>query len=145
LQNIDIEELLEIRSRGNFKDWFENKLDELTKVIPKTTSRGKKISDGARKWGYGAKILNLFLRDIIFHHRYFTEKNANRIQYFLYVPLDSIVIKRLFKLREQLSFKRIKDIDTPEKFYTVQNRLKHAARKVGVPRIWFDDNWADRT
>jgi hypothetical protein len=144
LQNIDVEELLKIQSEGNFKKWFENELDKLTKVIPKTTSRSKKITDGARKWGYGAKILNLFLRDIIFHHRYFTEKDANRIQYFLYVPLDSILIERLFKLGEQLSFKRIKDIDTPEKFYTVQDRLKHAAREVGVPRIWFDDNWVDR-
>ncbi len=145
LQNVNVEELLEIRNEGNFKKWFENKLDKLAKVIPKTTSRGKKITDGARKWGYGAKILNLFLRDIVFHHRYFTEKDANRIQYFLYVPLDSIVIDRLFELEEQLSFRRIKDIDTPEKFYDVQDKLKQAASKVGVPRIWFDDNWADRT
>jgi len=49
LQNIDVEELLKIKNDDNFREWFENKLDELTKVIPKTTSRGKKITDGARK------------------------------------------------------------------------------------------------
>jgi len=147
LQNIDADELLKIRSDDKFEKWFENKLNKLTKAIPKTTSRDKKITDGARKWGYGAKILNLFLRDIVFHHRYFAEKDANRIQYFLYVPLDKIVIGRLRKLGEPLSYKkikRIKDINSREKFYDVQNRLKQAADKVRVPRIWFDDNFADQ-
>jgi len=142
LQNIDVEELSKIK-KSNFKKWFENKLNEVTKAIPKITSRGKKITDGARKWGYGAKILNLFLRDIVFHHRYFTGKDADRIQSFLYVPLDSIVLGRLHELGKQ-QHKKIKDIDSPEKFYSVQNILGQAANEIGVPRIWFDDNWAER-
>jgi len=43
-----------------------------------------------------------------------------------------------------LPFKAIKEIDTTEKFYDVQELLGEAAAKVGVPRVWFDDNWGDR-
>ena len=143
LQDIDVEKLLDIQNEDNFREWFENKLDEVTKVIPKTTSRSKKITDGARKWGYGAKILNLFLRDIVFQHRYFAEKDADRIQSFLYVPLDSIVLGQLHELGKQRP-KKIKNIDSSEKFYKIQEKLGDEAKKAKVPRIWFDDMWVDQ-
>ena len=43
-----------------------------------------------------------------------------------------------------LHVKKIKDINTPEKFYEIQGVLDQAARKVNTPRIWFDDNWVAR-
>jgi hypothetical protein len=144
LRNVDVDELLKIKTESKFQMWFEKTLEKLVNVIPDKTSRGKKISKGARKWGYGAKILNLFVRDIVLHSRYFTDTQSERIQKFLYVPIDGIIIDKLCKLGEKLCFDKIKEIDTREKFYEIQNRLGRAASKFGVPRVWFDDNWGNR-
>jgi hypothetical protein len=51
---------------------------------------------------------------------------------------------RLRKLGMKLAFDRIREIDTAERFFGVQQQLGEAARKVDVPRVWFDDNWGDR-
>lgn len=38
----------------------------------------------------------------------------------------------------------IKEIDSAEKFFGVQDSLGEAAKKARVPRIWFDDIWGMR-
>jgi hypothetical protein len=78
------------------------------------------------------------------YSRYFTDADAARISPWLYSPIDRVVIDRLRKLHGLLPFRQIKGINTPEKFYLVQDLLGQAAAKVGVPRVWFDDNWGDR-
>jgi len=143
LTEINLDAIKKVGSQAQYKKWFERQLSKLATKIKKTNPNNKRIYPGY-KWGHATKILNLFLRDIILHSRYFAEKDADKIQYFLYVPVDSIVINRLTKLGEQLPFKRIKEIDTQEKFYCVQDILGRAAKKAGAPRIWFDDNWGDR-
>ena len=35
-------------------------------------------------------------------------------------------------------------VDSPKKFYGLQDLLGEAAREVGVPRVWFDDAWATK-
>jgi hypothetical protein len=130
--------------KAKFQIWFEKNLEEVVKAVPDKTSRGEKISEGARKWGYGTKILNLFVRDIVLHSRYFTDTQSERMQKFLYVPIDGIIIDKLCKLGEKLCFDKIKEIDTREKFYEIQNRLGQAASEFSVPRVWFDDNWGNR-
>jgi hypothetical protein len=54
------------------------------------------------------------------------------------------VIRRLRKLGYAPPFRSIKEIDSSGKFYDVQNALGEAARSIGVPRVWFDDNWGQR-
>jgi hypothetical protein len=78
------------------------------------------------------------------YSRYFTDAEAAVIVPWLYSPIDGVVIRRLGRLNGPLPFRKIKDIDEPEKFYRVQDLLGQAAAKVGVPRVWFDDNWGDR-
>jgi hypothetical protein len=60
------------------------------------------------------------------------------------VPIDSQVIKKIRALGCTLPFNKIKDINTAEKFYSVQDLLGRAASAENIPRIWFDDVWADR-
>ena len=72
------------------------------------------------------------------------DAEAARISPWLYSPIDHVVINRLWKLHGPLPFWQIKGIDTPDKFYLVQDLLGQAAAKVGVSRVWFDDNWGDR-
>jgi hypothetical protein len=60
------------------------------------------------------------------------------------VPIDGVVIRGLKALGIPPPFTKIKEIDTREKFYWVQYALEGPARSVGVPRVWFDDIWADQ-
>jgi len=141
LYKIDIGRLEDI-GKNDFHNWFEKNLKKVAKKIPHETSKKKKISDGSRKWGYAAKILNLYLRGIVLGNHYFTYKQVEKIEKLLYVPIDSKIIDAV-KEHINLDFNKIKDVNTSEKFYKVQNALGEAALKAGVPRIWFDDKWVD--
>jgi len=140
---INVDDLLTLKSEAAFKDWFEKQLAKVVHHIPTETTKDKPISDGARQWGYGAKILNLFLMDAVLHCRHFTDEEADRIQYLLYVPLDSKVINRITERGEELPFEKIKEIDSSKKFYDIQCKLGQNAQQVGIPRIWLDDIWAN--
>lgn len=144
LTGINVDDLLTIESEEQFKAWFEKNLTLVTQVIPDENSHGEELSDGTRRWGYAAKILTLFLRDIVEHCRYFSDDQAKRARKWLYTPMDSEVMDKLCECGEQIPFGKIKEIDTREKFYGVQDLLGRAANKVGIPRVWFDDNWGDR-
>jgi len=146
LLRVDVNRMLRIKNPKDFKKWFEDELTKVARAIPKVTrnkKKNKKLSRGARYWGYGAKILNLYLRDIVIHNHYFTDAQVERIQDLLYVPLDSKVIDKLKKLNVHLDFGKIKEIDNCDKFYQVQDELGRAADKAGAPRIWFDYVWAE--
>lgn len=144
LNTIDVDYLPKIKTQEEFKEWFEKKLGIVTNAIPKKNSKGKNISDDTRRWGYGTKILCLFLRDMVDHCRYFTEDEVKEVRKLLYVPIDSIIIDKLVECGETLPFNNIEEIDSEDKFYSIQDKLIQAAQIIDVPRIWFDDNWGDR-
>jgi hypothetical protein len=145
LPDIPVDELLGLKEQEDFKRWFEKQLDKLATRIKETNSGNAAINlDGGYKWGHATKILCLYLRDVVAHREYFASEDAARIMEWLYVPIDSINMARLRRCGVSLDFAKIKEVDTPDKFYSVQNALGEAAKSTGVPRIWFDDNWADR-
>jgi hypothetical protein len=43
-----------------------------------------------------------------------------------------------------MPFDRIREIDSAAKFRVPQRALADAAKSARVPRVWFDDNWAER-
>ena len=143
LITIDVDNLLSIETEEAFKEWFKKNLDLVTDIIPTKNSHGENLSDGTRRWGYAAKILCLYLRDIVEHCRYFNPEQAQKARQWLYCPIDKKVMDKMRQCGENLSFKKIKEIDTEDLFYDVQKRLGEAADKVGVPRIWFDYVWSD--
>jgi hypothetical protein len=144
LEKISVDQLLRLRSEKDYKKWFEKQLNVLARKINKTNKGNTRIYPGY-KWGHTTKILCLYLRSVVMDSEFFNQSHREKIKYLLYCPIDSVVMNALEECNVPLPFKKIKDIDTPDKFYDVQDRLKHAATKVKVPRIWFDDNWADRT
>ena len=145
LKTIAVDELPEIKNQEAFKAWFEEQLKKVFKVIPCKTSKNEDLSEGARKWGYAAKILCLFLRDMIEHCRYFTPEQAEKVRQWLYCPIDKNVIDNMKECGVSLPFSKIMEVDTREKFYDeVQERLSEAADNVEVPRILFDYVWSDR-
>ena len=143
LEKINVDDLLRLKDEADYKAWFENNLSNLSQEINKTNPQNTNIYPGY-KWGHATKILNLYIREVVEYKRYFTESEAAKIRKWLYVPIDSQVMKKIRALGYTLPFNKIKDIDTAKKFYGVQDLLGRAASAVNVPRIWFDDVWADR-
>ena len=140
---IPFDEILSLQNQEDYRIWFERELNRVAKEIEKANGENSKIHPGY-DWGHAAKLLNLQIREVVLNSRYFTDDEVKRIEPWLYQPIDSIVMDNLKKLGIKLPFTKIKEIDTPEKFYLVQNLLKDAANRVGIPSIWFDDVWGDR-
>ncbi|MBN1568336.1 MAG: hypothetical protein JXA73_10860 [Acidobacteria bacterium] len=143
LARISIDEIAKVGNQKQFKAWFEYWLEVLAKEILRLNSTNDRIHPGY-KWGHSTKILTLYIRELVINTRYFKDPIVDTIVPFLYSPIDSVVINRLLDLGCDFGFLRIKDIDTPEKFYSIQDLLDKPAKAVGAPRIWFDDNWGDR-
>ena len=143
LRDMDLSGLTKIQTQEQYKQWFESNLSVLAKKIKDTNPDNTKIFPG-HQWGHATKIFCLFLNDMVVHRDYFDAKTAKRLIYFLYAPIDGIVIRRLKKLGIRLDFSLIKEIDSADRFYGIQDILEKAAKKAKAPRIWFDDNWGDR-
>jgi hypothetical protein len=141
--SIPVAELRAVPDEDAFRPWFERHLAATAGAISRRNAKNRRIQPGAR-WGHGTKVLTIFLREMVAHSRFFRDEEVKRIEPLLYVPLDSITMGRLRDLGIRLPFKRIREIDSARKFYDVQDALGAAAGQVGVPRVWFDDNWGDR-
>jgi hypothetical protein len=141
LTEIPVDELPGLKNQEEFKEWFEKQLNRLARRIDRTNPGNRRIRPGY-KWGHATKILCLYLRDITLHREYFVDGQVERVTRWLYVPLDSVNMASLRRCGVPLDFCKIKEIDTGDKFYQVQDQLGRAAERAGVPRIWFDDNWS---
>jgi hypothetical protein len=143
LCTVPVKELASIKSDQKYRCWFEKQLSRVARCIKRTNADNRRIDPGY-KWGHAGKVLNLYLRDIVHNSRYFSDSVVTRLGFWLYIPIDRILLRRLRELDCKTGLKAIKDIDTAKKYFRVQDILSPAAEKVGVPRVWFDDNWADR-
>ncbi len=143
LADVKIEAIRQIWTQEDFSVWFDANVEGVVRVISRKNRDNPRISPGT-KWGHSTKIMALLIRELVLNSRYFTDTEVERVSSFLYVPIDRIVMERLRKLKINLPFSRIREIDTRAKFYEVQEILGRAAAECGVPRVWFDDNWGDR-
>jgi hypothetical protein len=145
LARLPVDDLPELTDEAAFRPWFTRQLDPVARAIirlnPPETRPG--IHPGY-KWGHATKVLALFVRDLVLFSRYFSDDEVEKIAPLLYCPVDSIVIKRLRELGEPSGVSQISGIDSPQRFWRIQDLLGQAAATVGVPRVWFDDNWGDR-
>lgn len=142
LQSLPVDELPSLNRQG-FEAWFDAQLERVSKELRKLNAENVRLQPGL-KWGHAAKVLALYVRDLVAHSRYFDDRIARRIEPWLYVPVDGIVIRRLRRLGIRFGFSEIRQINSRAKFLRVQECMGAAAAKAGVPRVWFDDNWADR-
>ncbi len=143
LLKLDIRDLQPVRSEVAYRWVFEEQLEHLAQAIRRCNRNNNRIKPGL-KWGHATKILCLFHRDMVVHSRYFNMPTADRLSRYLYAPIDNIVLERLVSLGSNPAVSGINGIDTKAKFYKIQSDLGSAAKKVKVPRVWFDDNWGDR-
>ena len=143
LEQIPVDDLLTIVDADGFRTWYEEQLQSVATEIRKRNAKRARILPGI-KWGHSAKVLSLFLRDLVEQCRYFTDAESRAIVPWLHVPVDSLVMKRLRRCGVALPVRQIKEIATAKQFYAIQDCLEAAAQRAGIPRVWFDDNWAKR-
>lgn len=143
LLRLDVASLQNVCNESDFRGLFENQLEYLARSIRRSNRQNSRVKPGL-KWGHATKILCLYHRGMVLHSRFFEEHTADRLSDFLFAPIDNIVINRLVKLGYDPGVSNIKSIDTKQKFFKIQDDLRFAAKKVGIPRVWFDDNWGDR-
>jgi len=144
IPTLDLDSLPTLADDSDFRSWFLTGLDEVADAIHRLSPKHQKpgIYPGY-KWGHATKVWSLFLRDLVILSRHLTPEDANRIEPWLYCPVDGIVIRKLRAVGVDPGVDLIKDLDE-QRFWAIQGRLGDAARVVGVPRVWFDDVWSDR-
>jgi hypothetical protein len=133
-------ELSKINSRAAFENWFEKQLEGVARTLRQKNARNKRVQPGL-KWGHAAKVLSLFIRDVV-SARVLSRRVSKRVEGFLFVPIDGPNLRHLRQLQVPVKFKAIKNIRSRGDFYVIQNLLADAAKQVGVPRVWFDDLWS---
>ena len=143
LLKIPVDKLKDMRSKKEYEKWFEAQLERVARAILVKNRKNQHVNPGY-KWGHAAKVLTIYIRGIVINSRYFDEDTVKRVSPWLFAPVDRIVLKRLHKLKCRFGFSGIKNIETRDDFYLLQNTLEDAAKKARVPRVWFDDNWASR-
>lgn len=143
LDDVSIDEIAEVRNQWQFNGWFEAQLDIVAQAVKNPNDQNERVNPGY-KWGHATKVLTLHIRELVLDSRYFDDATVQRVSPWLYTPIDSIVLNRLRTVGCAVPFRAIKDIDSAEKFYGLQDFLGRAAACVGIPRVWFDDNWGDR-
>src|SRR5262249_48079444 len=135
LSGLRVEKLADLRE-SEFRRWYERQLEGVAQELLIRNRQNAWVQPGL-KWGHANKVLSLYLRDLVLHTRFFPDTAVESIKHWLYAPLDSIAITRLRKLGVNLPFRRIREIDSAEKFYEVQDALEAAASHIRVPRVWF--------
>lgn len=144
LLSVAVDELRNVAGADDYRRWYIRALDQLVESLQRRNRDNTRVQPGLR-WGHATKILSIYVREVLFHTRYFTEDEYRRTGPFLYVPFDSIVMRELVSCGVTLPFFQIKSIDSEEKFFSAQDLLFRSAEAVGTWAIWFDDVWAARS
>jgi hypothetical protein len=143
LVELPVEEITNLRSRKAFEKWYVRQLYKLGRTLEKRNRDNSRVNPGMM-WGHGAKVLSIYLRSLVLHSRFFSDRVVNRVKPWLFVPVDSYLIQRLTSCGIELPFTKIKEIASRHYFYVVQNVLADRCGR-GIARIVFDDSWADRS
>lgn len=142
LSRLPVDEIPSLGGEREFRGWFERQLelvaDAILAINPLQVRR--QIHPGY-KWGHGTKVLALYVRDVVLYSRYFSEAEVELISPWLSCPIDGIVLEYMRRLGVPLGVAQIKEIDTREKYWAIQDRLEEAATAAKVARVWFDDVW----
>jgi hypothetical protein len=145
LAGLPADELPQLSGQDEYRAWFTRQLDAVAESILRLNPPEiRPAIHPGYKWGHSTKVLALYVRDLVLFSRYFSDQDVERVAPWLYCPVDSVVMKRMRELREQPGSYQISGIDSPQRFWRIQDLLGAAAASVGVPRVWFDDNWGDR-
>jgi hypothetical protein len=95
LGTMPIGEITALDSEAAFRVWYERQLDRVAACV--LTLNPPRIRPGIHPgyhWGHAAKVLALFVRDVVLFSRYFGDYEVGRIAPWLCCPVDGVVLKR---------------------------------------------------
>jgi hypothetical protein len=120
----------------NYARWLDRQTEALAAAFP---SRSK-------RWGVARKVLNIFLRDVLYNAYLCRTHRFSTLEAWLEVPLDGVVARELKRLAGRGALppwpglKRL----TPRDHATYQQFALSLARKRRVTRVHLDIYlWAD--
>lgn len=143
LERFPYNALRHIKSQTEFKRFYQRQLGRVVQAVRMRNKDNPKLGNGL-KWGHCAKLLSLFMRDIVLHTRLYTDVEVKRLTPMLYVPFDSIVLDRLRRRCGVSNVpKKLKDIAGSKVFWHLQMQLQNAAAQAETQAIHFDDVWAE--
>jgi len=138
LVTLDIDGLPRLGGQKAYRRWFVREVHRLGHTIDLLNRYNEAIRPGV-VWGHAAKILNLYVREVACYRPYFSRRQADRIESWLYVPIDCEVLENLSLCNAPQEPKRICDVATRRQFFRIQQAIGLAARQERCRRIWFDD------
>ena len=137
LQNLNLKEIP--KSKEDFVVWLDKTTDELCSKLNKYSQLNKYKT---KFWGLARKALNLFLRDVFYNRYLYEEFNLARLEYWLEIPLDSVVAKRLHEKSQFLGknlpkWTSLKEL-SPETNKRYQDFALILAQKFKIARVHLD-------
>lgn len=142
LVRLPVDQLSALHSKKRFERWYELQLHKVARTLQKTNRQNARVQPGL-EWGHGTKILSIYLRSLVLHSRYFPDRVVARAMPWLFVPVDSLLIRKLKGCGVRPPYRRIREMASRRDFYFVQDLLAERCPP-GVSRVVFDDTWADR-
>lgn len=130
LARIKIDKYSVVSTQDEFLRILEGDTQELMKSLP----------TGAQNWGAARKVLNIFLRSLVYNKHICKALKFNHIEKWLEIPLDSHVAKGLSSttlgsdLPRWHSIKHLNKNDS-DRYQTIANKI---AQKLGINRVDLD-------
>jgi hypothetical protein len=131
LTGLELNELGKINSENQFRNWLNNKTSKLMNRFP----AGAKTN-----WGAARKAINIFLEEMFYNRFLVEEYGLQKLECFLEVPLDNIVINKLIKegrdkaLPKWGGIKRLTLTDSRQ----FQEFARNVAKEKGTARVYLD-------
>lgn len=122
---------------------------EFNKALNKETGRIKRglisgdVVKKDRAWGISRKILNIYLRGLLYNKYMYDHKKLSRLEPWLELPLDSHVAKELKKSEQGKGLPRFKGVVYVDKNTNLkyQHVAQEIAKQKGIARIHLDAIW----
>ena len=107
-----------VRSRAQFLKLLDQETEKVRRKLP----------EGARHWGIARKVLNIFLRDVVYNRHLSSHFGLCRIECWLELPLDSHVGKGIRTLSKEDKLPRWRTVKGLT--HDVSDRYQAAARRI---------------
>ena len=122
-----------VRSRAQFLKVLDQETEKIRRKLP----------EGVRHWGIARKVLNIFLRDVVYNRHLSLQLGLCRIECWLELPLDSLVAKGIRASSKEDKLPRWRTVkgltrDVSDRYQTAARRI---AKKEEVHPIHLEYYW----
>jgi hypothetical protein len=128
----------------NLKRFNVNSRQTFLRILNRETKKVRsQLPKGAQHWGVARKVLNIFLRDVVYHRHLCEHYSLRRIEKWLELPLDAQVAAGITAAAPEPSLPRWHSIKglTPDDSQKYQDASIQIAKGKGVLPIHMEYEW----